>query len=134
MPQSIHAGNRPYSCVGRRILFGAAVLGLPGLASFAAAQDAADAARPACAHGQHWDADMAMCMGGDGRAVATLVGPTLMLHVNQFAVASTTSGPRGLSRVTGPGTWMLMLDAPIMPRSAVTPASSWVMALDTPSR
>ena len=32
---------------------------------------------------------------------------TLMLHINQFMVGSSTSGPRGQSRLTGPGYWML---------------------------
>ena len=35
---------------------------------------------------------------------------TLMLHINQFMVGSSTSGPRGQSRLTGPGTWMLTYD------------------------
>lgn len=32
---------------------------------------------------------------------------TLMIHLNQFMVYSSTSGPRGKSRLTGPGYWML---------------------------
>ena len=32
---------------------------------------------------------------------------TLMFHLNQFMVYSDTSGPRGNSRLTGPGYWML---------------------------
>ena len=32
---------------------------------------------------------------------------TLMFHLNQFMVYSSTSGPRGKSRLTGPGYWML---------------------------
>lgn len=40
-----------------------------------------------------------------------------MLQVNQFAVYSHTSGPRGQSRLTGPGTWMLMYDHELTPRN-----------------
>ncbi len=35
---------------------------------------------------------------------------TLMFHLNQFMVYSSTSGPRGKSRLTGPGYWMLSYD------------------------
>lgn len=112
MPRPIQAGHRPVSRRGARALLGAAVLGLSGLATVAAAQDMANGPRPACASSQHWNADMAMCMAG-----AEAVGPALMLHVNQFALASSTSGPRGLSRVTGPGTWMVMFEAPLSPHN-----------------
>ncbi|MBB3862035.1 hypothetical protein GGQ88_003329 [Novosphingobium hassiacum] len=40
-----------------------------------------------------------------------------MLQINQFAVYSHTTGPRGRSRVTGPGTWMLMYDRELAPRN-----------------
>jgi hypothetical protein len=90
--------------------------GLIGLGAPAGAQDmpgmtgleprqAAPAAQ--CAAGQHWDSGMAMCMTGDAAAV--------MFHLNQFMVYSSTSGPRGQARVTGPGSWMLMYDQPLSP-------------------
>lgn len=41
----------------------------------------------------------------------------LMFHLNQFMVYSNTSGPRGQSRLTGPGLWMLMYDAELSPRN-----------------
>ena len=40
-----------------------------------------------------------------------------MLQINQFVVYSHTAGPRGQSRVTGPGTWMLMYDRDLAPRN-----------------
>lgn len=46
-----------------------------------------------------------MNMGEGGRS-----NEGAMVRVNQFMVYSHTSGPRGLSRVTGPGMWMLMFD------------------------
>ncbi len=38
-----------------------------------------------------------------------------MLQINQFAVYSHTTGPRGESRVTGPGSWMLMYNHDLTP-------------------
>lgn len=38
-----------------------------------------------------------------------------MLQINQFAVYSHTIGPRGGSRVTGPGSWMLMYNHDLTP-------------------
>jgi len=38
-----------------------------------------------------------------------------MLQINQFAVYSHTTGPRGGSRVTGPGSWMLMYNHDLTP-------------------
>ena len=38
-----------------------------------------------------------------------------MLQINQFAVYSHTAAPRGRSRVTGPGSWMLMYDHDLAP-------------------
>ena len=40
-----------------------------------------------------------------------------MLQINQFAVFSHTAGPRGQSRVTGPGSWMLMYDGALSPQN-----------------
>ena len=40
-----------------------------------------------------------------------------MLQINQFAVYSHTTGPRGQSRLTGPGSWMLMYDHDLTPRN-----------------
>lgn len=40
-----------------------------------------------------------------------------MLQINQFAVFSHTTGPRGQSRVTGPGSWMLMYDRALTPQN-----------------
>lgn len=39
----------------------------------------------------------------------------LMLQINQFMVYSSTSGRRGETRLTGPGTWMLMYDQDLSP-------------------
>ena len=51
---------------------------------------------------------MRMCMpGGDVRE------PAFGLRLNQFMVYSSTSGPRGQSRLTGPGMWMLTYDTPL---------------------
>ena len=46
------------------------------------------------------------------RCMPTTTKPrsTLMLRINQFVAGSTTSGPRGQSRVTGPGSLMLMYE------------------------
>ena len=57
---------------------------------------------------------MNMCM-----ADSTKPMPALTFRFNQFAVYSTTSGPRGQSRVTGPGVWMLMYDKALSPRNTV---------------
>lgn len=45
----------------------------------------------------------------------TMPEAPLMLQVNQFALYSHTTGPRGGSRVTGPGTWMLMYNQSLSP-------------------
>src|SRR5665213_3628199 len=58
-----------------------------------------------CPSGQRWDPSMNMCMPGKDSSKAAL-----MFHANQFMVYSSTSGPRGQSRLTGPGMWMLMYD------------------------
>ena len=51
------------------------------------------------------DSGMTMSEGA-GSAPKT----TLMFHLNQFMIYSNTSGPRGKSRLTGPGYWMLTYD------------------------
>ena len=58
-----------------------------------------------CPQGQHLDPIMKMCMPNEEHP-----STTVMFHLNQFMVYSNTSGPRGQSRATGPGQWMLMLD------------------------
>jgi hypothetical protein len=63
------------------------------------------AASPQCQPAQHWDSGMQMCMAGEEKPKAAL-----MFHLNQFILYSSTSGPRGKSRLTGPGMWMLMYD------------------------
>ena len=55
---------------------------------------------------------MNMCMPGQ-RAATT----SLMFQLNQFMLYSNTSGPRGRSRVTGPGMWMLMYDQTLSPNN-----------------
>jgi hypothetical protein len=64
---------------------------------------ASPGASSACADGQHFDGGMNMCMPGGAQP-----SPAVMFQLNQFVVYSTTSGPRGQSRTTGPGMWMLM--------------------------
>ena len=50
---------------------------------------------------------------------ATKPRVTLTLIINQFVVGSTTSGPRGQSRVTGPGSLMLMYEDNLSPRNTL---------------
>jgi hypothetical protein len=91
-----------------------------------------------CAATQHWDSSMGMCMPDAETPTGTETvapprpanlpqeagmnmpmsgadnaSPSLMLQINQFMVYSNTSGPRGQSRLTGPGSWMLMYDRPL---------------------
>jgi hypothetical protein len=56
-----------------------------------------------CAPTERWDTVMRMCMPAEARQRSVV-----MFHLNQFMVYSSTSGPRGKSRLTGPGMWMLM--------------------------
>ncbi len=42
---------------------------------------------------------------------------SLTLQINQFMVYSSTSGPRGQTRLTGPGSWMLMYDNALTSRN-----------------
>ena len=58
---------------------------------------------------QLWASDMRMCMPDDANSNAAV-----MLHINQFMVYSSTSGPRGESRLTGPGMWMLTYDRDLL--------------------
>jgi hypothetical protein len=60
------------------------------------------------------DPGMNMCMTDSTKPM-----PALTFSLNQFAVYSTTSGPRGRSRVTGPGVWMLMYDKALSPRNTL---------------
>jgi len=55
---------------------------------------------------------MNMCMPGEAQPKAAV-----MFHLNQFMVTSNTSGPRGKSRLTGPGMWMLMYDNDLTPKN-----------------
>ena len=55
---------------------------------------------------------MNMCMPGAAKSKTAV-----MFHLNQFMVTSSTSGPRGKSRLTGPGMWMLMYDNDLMPKN-----------------
>ncbi len=65
-----------------------------------------------CPSGDTWDVSMQMCMRGAAKPKTTV-----MFHLNQFMVFSNTSGPRGISRLTGPGMWMLMYDNDITPKN-----------------
>ena len=55
--------------------------------------------------------DRSMNSSNSSMSMNTPSGPkpktTLMFNLNQFMVYSSTSGPRGRSRLTGPGYWML---------------------------
>ena len=51
--------------------------------------------------------------------MATKPRSTLMVRINQFIVASTTSGPRGQSRITGPGSLMLMYENNLSSRNTL---------------
>ena len=56
------------------------------------------------------DSGMTMPMPGDVQSTSAL-----MFQLNQFVAYSNTSGPRGQSRLTGPGMWMLMYDKDLSP-------------------
>jgi hypothetical protein len=61
---------------------------------------------PKCPQPRHWDSSMQMCMPDKENSNAAV-----MFNLNQYMVYSSTSGPRGQSRLTGPGMWMLMYDS-----------------------
>ena len=95
-----------------------------------AAQDMAPMAQPAtppaavtvppagCPPGQVMDPAMKMCMSATSAASAPAKRkPAVMIRINQFLAYSATSGPRGQERVTGPGSWMLMIDKDLTPRN-----------------
>ncbi len=69
---------------------------------------------PLCPADHPLDRGMNMCM-----ADSTKPMPALTFSLNQFAVYSTTSGPRGQARVTGPGVWMLMYNKALSPRNTL---------------
>ena len=69
---------------------------------------------PVCPAGQPFDPSMNMCMADNTKAMSALT-----FSLNQFAVYSTTSGPRGRSRVTGPGLGMLMYNQALSPRNTL---------------
>jgi hypothetical protein len=82
----------------------------PAKAAAAPASPAPASAR--CPPVQHWDPGMGMCVSGAGAATAGL-----SFHLNQFALYSNTSRPRGRSRVAGPGMWMLAYEAELGPKN-----------------
>ena len=69
-------------------------------------------ASSSCPPGQSRDPSMGMCMPGQARSETTLT-----FQLNQFMVYSKTSGPRGQSRLTGPGLFMLMYDTELTPKN-----------------
>ena len=69
---------------------------------------------PVCPVGQPFDPVVNMCM-----AHGTKPMPALTFSLNQFAVYSATSGPRGQSRVTGPGVWMMMYNQALSPSNTL---------------
>ena len=69
-------------------------------------------ASSSCPSGQSRDSSMGMCMPGRAKAKTSL-----MFQLNQFMVYSNTSGPRGQSRLTGPGLFMLMYDTELSPKN-----------------
>lgn len=69
---------------------------------------------PLCTVNHPFDPSMNMCM-----ADSTKPMPALTFSLNQFAVYSATSGPRGRSRVTGPGVGMLMYTQALSPRNTL---------------
>ena len=70
------------------------------------------AASSSCPPDRPSSSGMNMCMTGEAKPTTSL-----MFQLNQFLVYSNTSGPRGQSRLTGPGLWMLMFDAELSPRN-----------------
>ena len=69
---------------------------------------------PVCTADHPFDPHMNMC-----RADSSKPMPAVLFSLNQFAVYSTTSGPRGRSRVTGPGVGMLMYNQALSPRNTL---------------
>ncbi|MEO8453782.1 MAG: hypothetical protein ABI454_01360 [Sphingomicrobium sp.] len=67
-----------------------------------------------CPADHPFDPGMKMCMTNNAKPM-----PALTFSLNQFAVYSTTSGPRGHSRVTGPGVWMLMYNQALSSRNTL---------------
>ena len=121
--------NRPVFVIGSMFLLahGASALAQQSMEHSGSMQDSQSAAAmdtpakpplpsavspPVCPAGQLFDPSMNTCM-----ADSTKPMPAFNFSLNQFAVYSTTSGPRGQSRVTGPGVWMLMYDKALSPRN-----------------
>ena len=69
---------------------------------------------PHCPPDHPFDPGMNMCMLDSTKPM-----PALTFSLNQFAVYSTTSGPRGQSRATGPGVWMLMYNQALSSRNTL---------------
>jgi hypothetical protein len=65
-----------------------------------------------CLPDRAMNSDMNMCMTSQSKPTTSM-----MFQLNQFMVYSNTSGPRGQSRLTGPGLWMLMYDADLSPKN-----------------
>jgi hypothetical protein len=66
----------------------------------------------ACPPDRPFDAKMNMCMPGGAWSE-----PVLTFQLNQFMVYSDTFRPRGQSRLTGPGMWMLTYAKALSPRN-----------------
>jgi hypothetical protein len=69
---------------------------------------------PLCPADHPFDPSMNMCMADSAKPM-----PALTFSLNQFAVYSATSGPRGRTRVTGPGVGMLMYNQALSPRNTL---------------
>jgi hypothetical protein len=69
-------------------------------------------ASSSCPAGQSRDLSMGMCMPDRAKSKTSL-----MFQLNQFLVYSNTSGPRGQSRLTGPGLAMLMYETELSPKN-----------------
>jgi hypothetical protein len=67
-----------------------------------------------CPQHGHWDSGMQMCMPDKDNSKAAV-----MFHLNQYMLYSSTSRPRGQSRLTGPGMWMLMYDNDLSPTNSL---------------
>lgn len=79
-----------------------------------AASEVSGVKPPLCAADHSPDPKMKMCMADVSKTMGALT-----FSLNQFAIYSTTSGPRGQSRVTGPGVGMLMYNQALSPRNTL---------------
>ena len=90
---------------------GTAASGPPPDPGSAMAADAGTAALPAPPIANRQPASTAGMDMADGEKPKS----PFMLQINQFAAYSYTTGPRGQSRLTGPGSWMLMYNHDLKP-------------------